>query len=110
MRGQQASKHRLASSPRHLSDPSIYILHTKTNDRAEDAEGNLTRVLEDQRGLLRRERRREREAQLERMRGFEAQLEAVMGRFRQAGAEAERVKGEAEAWRVCGVMVVWGVC
>lgn len=68
--------------------------------RAEDAEANLSRVLEDQRAMLRRERRREREIQLGRMRAFESQLDAVVGRLRQAGEEVARATAEAEGYKV----------
>lgn len=57
-------------------------------------------MLEDQRALLRRERRREREAQLERMRAFEGQLDGVVARLRQAGEEAVRATAEAEEYKV----------
>ncbi len=89
-------------STRHLISSHLIstIVHSPTPHRAEEAEGNLARVLEDQRSLLRRERRREREAQLERMRAFEAQLEAAMGKFRVTGAELARVAGEAAELKV----------
>lgn len=71
----------------------------ETENRAGEAEANLSRVLEDQRALLRRERRREREAQLEKMRRFESQLEVVVGKMQAAKAEAARATAEAEGQR-----------
>jgi len=52
--------------------------------RAEEAEGKVLRMLEEQKGLVREERRKERGGWLQKMRGFEGQLEVALEKF--AGA------------------------
>lgn len=95
--GAASTQRRRDASPQ--PQPAQQLI-TKQSHRAEDAERNLSRVLGDQRALLRRERRREREAQLERMRAFESQLDVVMGQLRQAGEEVARGAAEAEEHKV----------
>lgn len=50
--------------------------------RAEEAETRLAKAEEEQRAVVKRERRREREAQLGRLKAFEDKLRAALEQFR----------------------------
>lgn len=50
--------------------------------RAEEAEARLAKAEEEQRTVMKRERRREREAQLGRLKAFEDKLRAALEQFR----------------------------
>jgi len=80
--------------------------------RAESAEGKVLEILEEQRGIIKEERRKERDVWLQKMIGFEGQLDTALQKFAAAkqgmcGREGRREGGKVGKVgkvEVCG----WG--
>ena len=71
-----------------------------TRARAEEAEAKLLQTLEERRDIIKEEKRKERAAQLQRLRAFEAQLEMALGKFQAAREEVERLQAAGEEQRL----------